>query len=85
MTHIDDQVAKHIKDMIRRAIRKPTDNQEQPCSPDTLNQVVQALKRGPDPYDLMRLSHSAWPMKVQSPRYTRRLCGFVAEGKVAAR
>jgi hypothetical protein len=53
---------KHIKAMISRAIREPTDNQKQPSSSDTLNQIVQALKKGPDyPYDLMRLACSTWP------------------------
>ena len=58
MTHMDDQVAKHIKEMIRRVMRKTPENQEQP----PLHQAAQALKRGADyPYDLMRLARSTWP------------------------
>jgi hypothetical protein len=34
MTHMDDQLAKHIKEMIRKITRKPTDNQEPPRSPE---------------------------------------------------
>ena len=34
MTHMDDQLAKHIKEMIRKITRKPTDNQELPRSPE---------------------------------------------------
>jgi hypothetical protein len=32
MTHMDDQVAKHITEMIFKIKRKPTDNQEPPAS-----------------------------------------------------
>lgn len=57
MTHMDDQVAKHIKDMVRRVPRKPNKDQERPTKPDTLNQIVQALRRGADnPYDLLRFT-----------------------------
>jgi hypothetical protein len=45
MTHMDDQVAKHIKDMVRRIMREPSESQEQPAKPDTLNQVVQLLRQ----------------------------------------
>jgi len=48
MTHMDDQVAKHIKEMISRIKQNPTDNQEWPCKPDTLNQIIRTLRRGPD-------------------------------------
>jgi hypothetical protein len=44
MTHMDDRVAKHIKEMIRRITQRPSDNQEQPTRPDTLNQVVRMLR-----------------------------------------
>jgi hypothetical protein len=59
MTHMDDQVAKHIKEMLRRVIRKTPDNNKEEFP---LHQAVQALKRGSDyPYDLMRLARSTWP------------------------
>jgi hypothetical protein len=62
MTHMDDQVAKHIKEIIRRATRKPRESQGQPTKPDTIRQVAQALTSGPDfPYDLMRLARCPWP------------------------
>jgi hypothetical protein len=58
MTHMDDRVAKHITDMIRRVMWKTPENQEQP----PLHQAVQAPKRGSDyPDDLMRLARSPWP------------------------
>ncbi len=61
MTHMDDQVAKHIKEMILRIKQNPTDNQEWPRKPDTLSQIVRTLRREPDyPYDLMRLGRSAF-------------------------
>ena len=54
MTHMDDQAAKHIKEMIRKIARKPTDNQERPRKPDTINQIARTLRQGPDhPYELM--------------------------------
>jgi hypothetical protein len=33
MTHMDEQVAKHIKEVILRITRRPTDNQEWPIKP----------------------------------------------------
>ncbi len=54
MTNIDDQVAKHIREMILRIKRKPTDNQEPPRKPDTLNWIARTLGREPDyPLDLL--------------------------------
>ncbi len=44
MTNTDDQVAKHIKEMILRIKRKPTNNQEPPRKPDTLNRIARTLK-----------------------------------------
>jgi hypothetical protein len=61
MTHMDDQVAKHIKEIIRRVVRKPSESQQRPTQADTLTQVVQALRRTPDcPNDLMRLARFTW-------------------------
>jgi hypothetical protein len=61
MTHMDDQIAKHIRTMILRVMQKPSDSQKQPSKPDTLNQVVQALRRGPiSPYDLVFPTGAAW-------------------------
>ena len=61
MTHMDDQIAKHIKEMIRRVVRKPSESQQRPTQADTLTQVVQALRRTPDcPDDLMRLARFTW-------------------------
>jgi hypothetical protein len=48
MTHMDDRVAKHIKQMIRRAIWKVPENEERPHTPDTLNRIIRTLRRGPD-------------------------------------
>jgi hypothetical protein len=48
MTHMNDQAAKHIKKMILRLKRKPTDDQEQRRKPDTLNEIIRTLRRGPD-------------------------------------
>ncbi len=61
MTHIDDQVAKHIRDMLRRVMQKPDENEEKPTRSDTLNQVVQILRRAPDcPYDLIGFIRVIW-------------------------
>jgi hypothetical protein len=48
MTHMDDQVAKHIKEMILKIKRKPTDNKERPRKPEAIDQIVQILRRHPD-------------------------------------
>jgi hypothetical protein len=45
MTHMDDQLAKHIKEMILKIKRKPTDNQERPRKPEPLDQIVRILRR----------------------------------------
>ncbi|MBM1169641.1 hypothetical protein [Microvirga arabica] len=61
MTHMDDQVAKHIKAMIRRITRKAPDNPEKPWQPETLHRAVRTLKGGPDyAYDLLPFTHSSW-------------------------
>jgi hypothetical protein len=61
MTHMDDQDAKHIKDMIRRVMQRSSENQEQSASLDTLTQVVRVLRRGPDyPYDLVPPVRFQW-------------------------
>ena len=61
MTHMDDEIATHIKAMILRITRRPPDNQEQPRKPDTVSQIVRILRRGPDyPYDLMPPIRSSW-------------------------
>jgi hypothetical protein len=66
MTHMDDQVAKHIKDMVCRIMREPSESQEQPAKPDTLNRVVQVLRQGPVyPYELVRLTGSREMTKAQ--------------------
>jgi hypothetical protein len=48
MTHTDDQVAKHVKDMILRITREPGESQERPRKPDTTNRIIGMLRRGPD-------------------------------------
>lgn len=54
MTHLDDQVAKHIQEMVRRASRKLGEHQEPLSKPDTLNRIVQGLRRDPNYfYDLI--------------------------------
>jgi hypothetical protein len=53
MTHMDDQVAKHIKEMILKIKRKPADDQEQPRKPEPLDQIVRILRSPPNSlYDL---------------------------------
>ena len=54
MTHMDDQIAKHIKETILKITRKRIGDQERPSKPNGVAQVVQVLKRGPDyPCDLV--------------------------------
>jgi hypothetical protein len=60
MTHMDDQVAKHIKEIIRRVVRKPSESQQRPPQADTLTQVVRMLRRGPD-----------YPMNFDQPSMQR--------------
>ncbi len=61
MTHMDDQVAKHIKEMILKIKRKPSDNQEPPRKPEPLDQIVRILRSPPDrPYDLTFPTRSLW-------------------------
>jgi hypothetical protein len=61
MTHMDDEVAKHIKTMIRRITRKAPDNPERPCDPETLHRAVRALRSGPDyPFSLISFKRSPW-------------------------
>jgi hypothetical protein len=57
MTHMDDQVTKHIKEMILKIKRKRTDNQERPRKPEPLDQIVRILRSPPNScYDL-RATH----------------------------
>jgi hypothetical protein len=57
MTHMDDQVAKHIKEMILKIKRKPTDNQQPPRRPESLNRIVGILRSPPNSfYDLTPLA-----------------------------
>jgi hypothetical protein len=61
MTHMDDQVAKHIIAMIRRIARKPTEDHESDPKSDTLNRVIRILRGSPEwSYDLMPLTPSSW-------------------------
>jgi hypothetical protein len=60
MTHMDDQVAKHIKEMIRRIKQRPTETHDEGPHPDTLNRVARILRRGNDPYGLIPLTRSPW-------------------------
>jgi hypothetical protein len=61
MTHMDDQVAKHIREMILKITRKPTDNQEPPCTPEPLDQIVRVLRSLPNSrYDLTPPTQSPW-------------------------
>jgi hypothetical protein len=60
MTHMDDQVAKHVKAMIHRIRRKPTENHDGDRKPDTLDRVVRILRRGPEQsYDPVSLTYSS--------------------------
>jgi hypothetical protein len=61
MTHMDDQIAKHIKEMILRIKRKPTDNQEPPRKPEPLDRIVRILRSPPNRlYDLTPPTRSSW-------------------------
>jgi hypothetical protein len=53
MTHMDDQVAKHIKAMIRRIRQKHPEPQDESPKPDELNRVVKILRSRDYPYGLM--------------------------------
>jgi hypothetical protein len=64
MTHMDDAVAKHIKDMIRRVTRKPSESRQRSPQADTLTQVVRTLRRGPD-----------YPMNFDQPSMQRLIQG----------
>jgi hypothetical protein len=65
MTHMDDQVAKHIKEMILKIKREPTDNQEPPRSPEPLDQIVRILRSLPNrPYDLTPSHDPSGVMRV---------------------
>ena len=61
MTHMDDQVAKHIKEMILKIKRKPTDNQQPPRKPEPLNQIVRILRSPSNSLcDLTPPARSSW-------------------------
>lgn len=61
MTHIDDQVAKHIKEMILKIKRHPTDDQEQPSKLDPLQRIVRILRSLPySGYDLTPPTRFPW-------------------------
>jgi hypothetical protein len=58
---MDDQLAKHIKEMLRKIRQKPTEQQERPRKPDTINQIARMLRRVPDyPYDPRPSTHPSW-------------------------
>lgn len=64
MTQMDDQVAKHIREMILKITRKPVLHQEQPPKPDPLDQIVRILRRrSGSPWDQLPLTHSSWSDK----------------------
>ena len=48
MTHMDDQIATHIKTMIQRIRWESTEKHEGDSRPDTLNQMIRTIRRGPD-------------------------------------
>ncbi|QRM35664.1 hypothetical protein [Microvirga sp. VF16] len=60
MTHMDDQLAKHIKEMILKIKQHPTDDQEQPSKPEPLQQIVRILQSSRHPYDLTFPTRSPW-------------------------
>ena len=66
MTHMDDQVAKHIKEMILKVKRKPADHQEQPRKPEPLDQIVRILRRPPNSLYDLTTPRSSW--RDESPR-----------------
>jgi hypothetical protein len=67
MTHMDDQVAKHIREMILKITRKPTDNQERPRRPEPLDRIIRILRLPPDRrYDLTLPTRSVW--RDEDPR-----------------
>jgi hypothetical protein len=60
MTHMDDQLAKHIKEMILKIKRKPTDNQQPPRRPESLNRIVGILRSPYHPHDLTFPTQPPW-------------------------
>jgi hypothetical protein len=61
MTHMDDQVAKHITEMILKIKRKPTDNQGPSRKPEPLDQIVRILRSPPNSLcDLTPPTRSSW-------------------------
>jgi chaperonin cofactor prefoldin len=54
MTNMDDQIAKHIRELLLKATKKASDNAELTREAEALNRVVRTLRRAPDyPYDLV--------------------------------
>ena len=48
MTHMDNQIAKHIKNVIRRAMRKAPIKHEPPPTLPPPKQIITTIRRGPD-------------------------------------
>jgi hypothetical protein len=67
MTHMDDQVAKHIKEMILKITRKPTGNQEPPRNPEPLDRIVRILRSPYHPHDLTFPPDLPGVMRVLGP------------------
>jgi hypothetical protein len=64
MTNMDDQLAKHIRDLLLKATRKASDNPELTREAEALHRVVRTLRRAPDyPYDLVLSAGFRWQDK----------------------
>lgn len=60
MTNMDNQLAKHIKAMLSRAMQKPPERHEGALQSDTLKEVVRTLRTGPCyPYDPRGLTRAS--------------------------
>jgi hypothetical protein len=60
MTHMDDQVAKHIKAILRQIAQKAPDKKECPCERNPLHQIVRTLRKPAYAWDLLPSIRSHW-------------------------
>ncbi len=60
MTNMDDQVAKHIRELLLRTTRKASDDPERSRESEALNRVVRVLRGGSD---------FSWELMPPSTRY----------------
>jgi hypothetical protein len=79
MTNIDDQFAKHTRELLLRAKKKASGNPERPCGSEALSRIVRTLRGAPDyPYDLSCLPARA-TTGMTIPALPEYLCSLTAE------